>query len=235
MRSRDTCGRSLSDGRGGSVVALGEGPKRCVLPESQQPGEAFSRGNEAAPLCYFTWLLIENTATSYRETLTSAFGSIQRVLSCFTPQQKGGEKKRPEDARTPPTAERDGGMAKNGRNLRRSMDGSRAELWRHWPPSERSPEVFQQNLTPLKLKQGWEWEGWQNVMHKNNSDEIWPSKDYQSNQWKQRLDAKPVKPGGSQCNVQILLGHLPCCVGTPLHAGGSRVRCSVQVLPGELS
>lgn len=69
------------------MVALGEGPKRCVLPESQQPGEAFSRGNEA--LCYFTWLLIENTQTSYRETFTSAFGSIQRVLSCFTPRRSG--------------------------------------------------------------------------------------------------------------------------------------------------
>lgn len=162
MRSRDTCGRSLSDGRGGSVVALGEGPKRCVLPESQQPGEAFSRANDAVPLCYFTWLLIENTQTSYRETFTSALGSIQRVLdfsknlSCFTPQQKG--KKRPEDAWTPSTAERDGGTAKNGRNLRRSMDGSRAELWRHWPAPERPPEVFKQHLTLLKLKQGWEWE-----------------------------------------------------------------------------
>lgn len=75
------------------MVALGEGPKRCVLPESQQPGEAFSRGNEDVPLCYFTWLLIENTPTSYRETFTSAFGPIQRVLSCFTPRQKGEKKK----------------------------------------------------------------------------------------------------------------------------------------------
>lgn len=121
MQSRDTGGRSLSDGRGGSVVALGEGPKRCVLPESQQPGEAFSRGNNAVPLCYFTWLLIENTQTSYRETFTSAFGSIQRVLDfsknllCFTPQRKGGGGRRRLDT-------------KNGRDLRRSLDGSRAEL-----------------------------------------------------------------------------------------------------------
>lgn len=108
MQSRDTGGRSLSDGRGGSVVALGEGPKRCVLPESQQPGEASSRGNDAVPLCYFTWLLIENTGTSYRETFTSAFGSIQRALdfknlSCFTPQRKGGEKGTPSMAELPKT------------------------------------------------------------------------------------------------------------------------------------
>lgn len=241
MQSRDTCGRSLSDGRGGSVVALEEGPKRNVLPESQQPGEAFSRENDAVPLCCFTWLLMENTQTSYRETFTSAFLgqfkgflTFQRSLNFHSTTERP-----PVGQKTPGRHLRRNAMTerpKTGWIYAEARMDSPPELVRHWPPPERSPEVFKRHLTHTPtLKQGWQSKGWQNLMGKNNSDEIQRSKLYQSNQWKHRLDAKPVKPGGSQCNVEIFLGHLSCCVNTPLHAEEAWVWGSVQVLPGDLS